>query len=155
MTTTTLAATALQLSEAASRKDSPEYDSLNALFALLSQAGRDEVRLTVDDSETVPIPGLMVDLLRQISAALDRGDGVVVGEVARDLTTSAAARVLGISRPTLVSLLDSGSIKSHRVGTHRRLALSDVLAYRRLRISQQRAAYEAMIAEQEDLGIYE
>lgn len=90
-----------------------------------------------------------------MSAVLDRGDGVVVSEVARELTTSEAARVLGVSRPTLVSLLDDGSIKSHKVGTHRRVALGDVLAYRRRRLSQQREAYEALMAEQNDLGIYE
>lgn len=97
----------------------------------------------------------MVDLLRQVSAVLDRGDGVVVSEVARELTTSEAARVLGVSRPTLISLLDKGAIKSHRVGTHRRVALGDVLAYRRHRISEQRKAYEVLMAEQDELGIYE
>jgi excisionase family DNA binding protein len=152
---TTLAATALQLSEAASRKGSPEYDSLKALFALLSQANYHEVRLAVGDSESVAVPGLMADLLRQVGAVLDRGDGLVVSEVARELTTSEAARVLGVSRPTLISLLDKGSIRSHRVGTHRRVALQDVLAYRRQRISEQRDAYEALITEQDDLGIFE
>jgi excisionase family DNA binding protein len=155
MATTTLAATALQLSEAASRKGSPEYDSLKALFALLSQADHDEVRLAVGDARSLPVPSLMADLLRQVSAVLDRGDGLVVSEVARELTTSEAARVLGVSRPTLINLLEKGSIKSHKVGTHRRVTLQDVLAYRRQRISEQRDAYEALMAEQDDLGIYE
>jgi hypothetical protein len=55
----------------------------------------------------------------------------------------------------LISLLDKGEIKSHKVGTHRRIALGDILAYRRRRISQQREAYEALMAEQDDLGIFE
>jgi len=152
---TTLAATALQLSEAANRRDSPEHDSLKSLFALLSQADRDEVRLLAGDGGSIAVPGLVVDLLRQISAVLDRGDGVVVSEVARELTTSEAARVLGVSRPTLISLLDRGEIKSRRVGTHRRVALGEILAYRRQRISQQREAYEALMGEQDELGIYE
>ncbi|MEU8420155.1 helix-turn-helix domain-containing protein [Micromonospora sp. NPDC048835] len=154
-TATTLAATALRLSEAANRKDSPEYNSLQPLFALLSRLDHDEVRLVARNAGSVTVPSLVVDLLRQVSVVLDRGDGVVVSEVARELTTSEAARVLGVSRPTVISLIDQGTIKSHKVGTHRRVALRDVLAYRRSRISQQREAYEALMAEQDDLGIYE
>jgi excisionase family DNA binding protein len=154
-TATTLAATALRLSEAASRKSSPEYDSLKSLFALLSRLDDDEVRLVARGAGTVVVPNVVVDLLRQVSAVLDRGDGVVVSEVARELTTSEAARMLGVSRPTLISLIDQGEIRSHRVGTHRRVALKDVLAYRQRRVSQQRAAYEALMAEQDDMGIYE
>lgn len=109
----------------------------------------------VGDAGSVAVPGLLVDLLRQVSAALDQGDGVVVSEVARELTTSEAARVLGVSRPTLIGLLDKGAIKAHKVGTHRRVALGDVLAYRRRRISQQREVYETLMSEQDDLEIFE
>jgi excisionase family DNA binding protein len=154
-TATTLAATALQLSETANRKGSPEHASLKALLALLAAADGEEVRLTAESAGEVAVPDLLVDLLRQVSAVLDRGDGVVVSEVARELTTSEAARVLGVSRPTLTGLLDKGEIKFHKVGTHRRVALQDVLAYRRRRIAQQRATYEALMAQQDEFGIYE
>ncbi|SNY30962.1 helix-turn-helix domain-containing protein [Paractinoplanes atraurantiacus] len=155
MTATTLAATALRLSEAAARRESPEHDSLKALFAILSQADRDDVRLRAGDDSEVALPPLVVDLLKQVSAVLDRGDGVAVSEVARELTTSEAARALGVSRPTLIGLLDRGEISSHKVGTHRRVPLPDLLAYRRRRVAQQREAYEALMADQDDLGIYE
>ncbi|GAB2938059.1 hypothetical protein GCM10027280_27860 [Micromonospora polyrhachis] len=155
-TATTLEATALRLSEAAHRKDNPEHDALKSLFTLLAQIDpHGDVRIAAGSAGSVVLPALVVDLLRQVSAVLDRGDGLVVSEVARELTTSEAARVLGVSRPTLISLLDKGSIKSHKVGTHRRIALRDVLAYRRRRIQEQREAYEALMAEQDDLGIYE
>jgi len=154
-TATTLAATALQLSEAASRQGSPERESLKSVLALVSQVDHGEVRLDAGNAGSVAVPALVVDLLRQVCSVLDRGDGVLVSEVARELTTSEAARVLGVSRPTLTSLLDKGEIPSHKVGTHRRVALGDLLAYRRRRIAQQRKAYEALMAEQDDLGIYE
>lgn len=154
-TATTLAATAMQLSEAATRKGSPERASLKSLLALLSQVDQDDVRLDGGDAGSVAMPALLVDLLKQACVVLARGDGVVVSEVTRELTTSEAARVLGVSRPTLIGLLDRSVIKSHRVGTHRRVALGDVLAYRRRLIENQRASYEAMMAEQDELGIYE
>lgn len=152
---TTLAATALQLSEAANEQGSPERASLKSLVALLSEAGSDEVRIVVGEAGDVVVPALVTELLRQVGAILGRGDGVVVSEVARELTTGEAARVLGVSRPTLTGLLDKGEIKFRKVGTHRRVALQDVLSYRRRRVAQQRAAYEALMAEQDDLGVYE
>lgn len=154
-TATTLAATAMQLSEAATRKGSPERASLKSLLTLLSQVDQDDVRLDGGDAGSVTMPALLVDLLKQACVVLARGDGVVVSEVTRELTTSEAARVLGVSRPTLIGLLDRRVIKSHRVGTHRRVALGDVLAYRRRLIENQRASYEAMMTEQDELGIYE
>ncbi|WP_430791786.1 helix-turn-helix domain-containing protein [Actinoplanes sp. G11-F43] len=139
----------------ASRADSPEHASLTTLLSLLARADSGSIRLVTDNAGEAAVPDLIVDLLRQAGAILSRGDGVVVSEVARELTTSEAARVLGVSRPTLTNLLDRGDIPFHKVGTHRRVALQDLLTYRRHRLTQQRAAYEALMAEQDDLGIYE
>jgi excisionase family DNA binding protein len=60
-----------------------------------------------------------------------------------------------MSRPTLIRLLDTGQIPSHRVGTHRRVQLLDVIAYRRERLRQQRKAYEDLMLESDALGIEE
>lgn len=151
----TLAATMLRLSEVAARRSGQERDSLKTFIAFLGEVEGGELRLTAEEGRDVVVPGLMIDLLRQVGAVLDRGDGVVVSEVARELTTSEAARMLGVSRPTLINLLDRGEIASHKVGTHRRVALADVLSYRRRRAADQRKAYEALMSEQDDLGIYE
>ena len=45
------------------------------------------------------------------------------------LTTSQAAVLLGISRPTLVAWLEAGRLPFHWCGSHRRVTRSDVLAY--------------------------
>ena len=46
------------------------------------------------------------------------------------ITTQQAADMLGISRPTLIRLLDSGRIPFERPGAHRRLRVDDVTAFR-------------------------
>ena len=45
--------------------------------------------------------------------------------------------MLGVTRPTVVKLLESGAIPYMRVGTHRRVDLTDALRYRDSRREKQ------------------
>jgi excisionase family DNA binding protein len=45
-----------------------------------------------------------------------------------EVSPEKAAEMLRISRPTLLKKLDSGEIPFHYVGSHRRIAVADVLA---------------------------
>ena len=55
-----------------------------------------------------------------------------------------AADLLGISRPTLIKALDEKQLPYTRSGTHRRIALTDVLDYRERRRQAQYAAIDAL-----------
>jgi excisionase family DNA binding protein len=86
---------------------------------------------------------------------LGQGDEVVVGAASRELSTSEAARALGMSRPTLVRLLDAGELPSRKVGSHRRVRTADVLTFRRHQMQQRRKAYEDLMLASDALRLDE
>ncbi|HEC08729.1 MAG TPA: helix-turn-helix domain-containing protein [Acidimicrobiales bacterium] len=69
--------------------------------------------------------------------------------------TREAADLLGISRPTFVKLLEDGEMPYEQPGRHRRVLLSDVLAYRQRRSVQAREALDRMVEIADESGMYE
>lgn len=82
-------------------------------------------------------------VLRQVVDALSHGRAVTVAPQSATLTTQQAAELLGVTRPTVIKILERGEIPFQKVGTHRRLLLADVLEYRTRRRAAQYAALEA------------
>ncbi|MGR6317475.1 helix-turn-helix domain-containing protein [Micromonospora soli] len=104
--------------------------------------------------DRVELPADLYAVLRQVVDALARGFAVTVAPRTLTLTTQQAADLLGVSRPTVVKLLDEGKVPFERVGTHRRVLLPDLLTYREERRAEQYAALEATsvdIDDEEDL----
>jgi excisionase family DNA binding protein len=71
------------------------------------------------------------------------------------LTTQEAADLLGISRPTLVKLLEAGEIPFEQPGRHRRVRLADVLSYRERASAERRAALDHMVEIADEADLYE
>jgi len=93
-------------------------------------------------------------LLRIMNDVLE-GRPIVYSPGTQDLTTQQAAHLLGMSRQFLVGLLDKGELPYHRVGTHRRVMLKDVLAYRKQRDQKRHAALNQMAKDAADAGHYD
>lgn len=62
-------------------------------------------------------------------------------------TTQAAAEFLRVSRQFVVLELEAGKIPFHKVGTHRRIRFSDLLAYQQAHKGRARKALDAMTKE--------
>jgi excisionase family DNA binding protein len=71
----------------------------------------------------------LAEVTRDMRTALERGYAVTVVTHEATLTTQEAADVLGVSRPTLVRLLEQGHIPYEQPGRHRRVRLRDVLEF--------------------------
>jgi excisionase family DNA binding protein len=116
----------------------PRRQRLGALASLLapiagaSRAGI-EFRILGADGESVELPDDVVVLLQQLTASLVEGDDVAVVPISREVTTQQAASLLNVSRQYLVRLLDQGHMPYRRSGTHRRIRVADVLAYKEKR----------------------
>lgn len=88
---------------------------------------------------------------------MSQGRAITVVLVDEVLTTQEAADCLGISRPTLVKLLESGRIPHERpaVGRHRRVRLADVMTYQQQFAQGRSEALDAMTREAMNLGLYD
>lgn len=71
------------------------------------------------------------------------------------LTTSEAAHLLGVSRPTLVRLLEAGEIPCEQQNRHRRVRLADLLAYQERSQRARAAGLDEMVRQGEDDGLYD
>lgn len=70
-------------------------------------------------------------ILKQVVRALSAGQSISILTRDQEISTQQAADILGISRPTVVQLIDEGELHAHVPGAVRRkLRLDDVLAYR-------------------------
>lgn len=112
-------------------------------------------RLVRADGTAIELPEGIHDLLVSIIEHLKAGNRVTVIPMHAELTTVEAADLLNVSRPFLIKQLEAGALPHHMVGTHRRLRLADVLAYRDRMDTQAAEALDAVAAEAEELGLYE
>lgn len=102
----------------------------------------------------VPLPEPAVVAVKEALAELAHGHGVRVLRDDREVTTQEAADILNLSRPHLVRLLEQGKLPFHMVGTHHRVLLADVLAYKTERSAKREAAFRELAdeAQKHDLG---
>jgi excisionase family DNA binding protein len=73
--------------------------------------------------------------------------------VQAELTTQAAANLLNVSRPHLVKLLESGELRFHQVGKHRRIRFADLMACKARRDERSEAAMADLAKQAQQVGL--
>jgi excisionase family DNA binding protein len=106
------------------------------------------------DGEQAPLPEEIYRILVKVVEALREGKVITVVPQTQRLTTQEAADFLGISRPTLVKLLDQGKIPYEQPGRHRRILFSDLLRYVERRREERTAPLDRMTEDASSAGIY-
>jgi excisionase family DNA binding protein len=126
---------------------SPRDQSLaRETLAQLAGGRAPELRLT-------DLPQSVRALVQQLLSEVAQGHAVQLVPVHAELGTQDAADLLGVSRPHLVKLLDEGQLPSWKVGSHRRLRLQDLLAYRDMRDAARQQAMQALADLDQELDL--
>lgn len=102
----------------------------NASRKLADASLRRKLRLRLDDGAEIEIPRSASRLIARLLQQMAAGNAVAVLPVHAELTTQEAADFLNVSRPYLVRLLEEGKLTFHKVGTHRRVRLANLVAFR-------------------------
>jgi excisionase family DNA binding protein len=118
----------------------------------LIQSG--DAKLVGSDGRQIAIPQPLHELLLVILNNLQSGNAISIIPERQQLTTQRAADILGVSRPFLVGLVESGEIPFHMVGRHRRIYLSDLLEYKRRRDAARHEAINNMARSEIEAGTY-
>jgi excisionase family DNA binding protein len=94
-------------------------------------------------------------IAEKVLALLDaeRTTGAVVVPAKELFTTTEAAMMLGLSRPTLMKLIDSGEIAHVKVGTHHRVPAQALLEFQRARRARREKAAEALASFSNEIGL--
>ena len=83
------------------------------------------------EHDRVELTEQLHEVLKRAAHALSHGQSISILTRDQEISTQQAAEILGLSRPTVVRLIDDGELAAHVPGTVRRkLRLADVLAYR-------------------------
>ncbi len=118
---------------------------------LLSQ---NDVRLSTG-STSLPLTPALAELLRGLLERLGNGESVTILSQQEELSTQQAADLLGVSRPYLIEqVLNQGRIPYRKVGSHRRIRLSDLLAYQQKDLRERKALADQITAEAQEMGLY-
>lgn len=137
--------------ETANRVLTSERDASMARDVLTEiQAENGSLAVSLGDETTAKVPAELRRLLTQVLESVASGATFTISSVPTELTTSHAAAMLGVSRPTLMKMIGDGRLPAHKIGSHTRLKADDVFKLRGDMQAQRRAAFDELRALLDD-----
>jgi excisionase family DNA binding protein len=110
--------------------------------------------LVDEQGNRLELPKPIYDLLVRVASAMQEGKVISLVPETQELTTQAAANILGVSRPHLIKLVESGKIAFHKVGAHRRIRMKDLIAFQQSRDRDRRQALDDLARKTQEAGLY-
>jgi excisionase family DNA binding protein len=131
--------------------------ALRALSALPRKKAASRTVQVRPDGEgravSVTVPREAFDLFLDVLGQMANGNAVTIVPVHAELTTQEAADLLNVSRPHLVSLLDSKQLPFRMVATHRRILAADLMAYKEKDDANRKSILDELTEEAEKHGL--
>jgi len=131
-------------------------ESVKELARLLESNQEDpRFRLQQDGelADPIALPLSAIRVLKNILAEMAQGHGIAMVPVNTELTTEQASELLNVSRPYFISLLDEAKIPFRLLGTHRRVRLVDVMAYKGRNDQDRLKVLEELVAQAQELDM--
>jgi excisionase family DNA binding protein len=125
----------------------------------LSPFSRKSLRVTIAEPGAgrgkvdVELPAPAVAALVQILTEMAAGNAVTLIPVHAELTTQEAASLLNVSRPYLVKLIEQKKLPCRKVNTHRRIAVRDLLDYKRRSDAARQKALAELADDAQEHGL--
>lgn len=131
-------------------------ESYDALNSMLKEIHSDYPEIEIEETnERIKIPLNALKLLAKILKETSQGRPISIVPIATEITTQAAAELLGCSRPHLVKLLENGEIRFTKIGKHRRIKYQDVINYKKVLKAKQRQLLVEIMKADEEAGLYD
>lgn len=105
------------------------------------------------ERQPIEVPVAAIELLADAVEEIAKGHTIKITSHEEEVSTQKAADLLNVSRPYFIGLLEKGEIPFRMVGTHRRLRLSDVLAYRARSDADAERAFRELVVKAQELGM--
>lgn len=129
--------------------------NLTQVLELYESIQRSHAKLAGGDGKVHKLPVSLTDFLTKLNDRLSQGESVAIVQDDAQLTTVEAARMLGVSRQFLVNLLKRGSLPHHMTGSHRRIYVRDLVAYKARRDSRRRCVLDDLTRAEAADGLYD
>jgi len=113
------------------------------------------ITLTTDTGEhpSIEVPPAALKLIGQLLGAMSEGRPIALVPSSQEFSTVEAAHFLNVSRPFVIKEIEAGRLAHRMVGTHRRVAFEDLIAYARKMRERQEAALERLAENARELGL--
>ncbi len=116
-----------------------------------------EIRIELKDdknqSMAMVLPSSIVRMIQHVLTEMSNGNAVTVMPINAEMTTQEAADFLNVSRPFIVKQIEAGVLPHHKIGTHRRISVQDLLTYKKKIDQEREQALTELTSEAQRLGL--
>jgi excisionase family DNA binding protein len=111
------------------------------------------IEITIS-GESLPLSEGFAEAIYKALAEVAKGRRLAIVPDEDEVSPNEAARILNVSRPFLIGLLDKGEIPFRKVGSsHRRIPLADLLAYKEKTRARSRKLLADLTTEAQESGL--
>lgn len=104
----------------------------------------DSLSLLTADGRTISLSSGVKNVILQALTSIAHSGEVTISRVPEELTSNAAADILGVSRTTLLKWSKDDRLPSFKVGSHTRFKREDILQLQSERAQDQKEAFEQL-----------